>query len=296
MWRIILFLRNSKYSFFFYLLCVLLLSACVDKTQEYVSDDKAKKLFVAKVGDAILYKEEVANVLRKETGKDSVALRERFVNNWIRKELLLQTAKMNLSEEELDIEDRVQDYRASLIINQYKQKYLTEHLDTLVTKEDVARYVSEYPDNFVLQEPIYRYYLAKVLNKNKSDVAFIRSLFSKKEVNLMQDFDLQNTTVIGSYDVDWYTVGEILKHLPVGMDRKDLKDLKAGKLFTTKDEEAVYLLRPLEIIDAGKMSPQEYIDDKVRKIILHNRKIALAKQLEYEIYEVAKEKSQFEVY
>lgn len=292
MWKVTPFLRNRYILLLFAGISVF--TAC--KNQVTISFDEKEDERVAKVGSAILYEKDVANVVKKEAGEDSGALRERFVNNWIRKELLLQTAKMNLSKEELDIEERVQDYRASLLINQYKQKYLSKHLDTLVTKENVALYVAEHTNSFVLKEPLYRYYLAKVLKKNKDDEKLLKTLFSKEEVNLMQDFDLENTTVIGSYDVDWYTGKEILEKLPENIDKKDLKNLKIGKISIFKDENSVYLLRPVGIAKEGEMSPQDYIYDKVREIILHNRKIALAKQLEYEIYEVAKTKNQFEVY
>lgn len=292
MWKTTLFLK-TKYGCFLLVLTFLVLVAC--KNQDAPSFQEEGKQ-VAKVGDAILYEKEIKSLASKEAGNDSLALRDRFINNWIRKELLLQTAKMNLTEEEQDVEAMVKDYKASLLINQYKQKYLAEHLDTLVTEEDVAMYVAEYPDNFVLQEPLFRYYLAKIMQKNSGDIKFVRSLFSKKEINLMQDFKLQSTTVISNYDFDWYTINDILRSLPTEVSKKELKDLKEGSVFVTKDSIFTYLVRPLEIIKEGEMSPQEYINDKVREIILHNRKIALAKQLEYEIYEVAKTKNQFEVY
>lgn len=292
MWKIILFLRTKAYFFLLFLGITLLLSC--QKPKEVGVAGKQNQ--VARVDNAILYEEDVAQVVKKETGADSIVLRERFINNWIRKELLLKTARMNLSEQEQDIEDRVKDYRASLLINQYKQKYLAEHLDTLVTEEEVAMYIKEYPDNFVLQENLYKYYSAKILKKNTDDIKFVKRLFSKREVNLMQDFDLKSSTLIGSYDIEWYTERELLANLPEDIIKSDLKQLREGKIFETKDSLSVYLLRPLQIIKKGQMSPQEYVNGKVREIILHNRKIELAKKLEYEIYEDAKTKNQFEVY
>lgn len=292
MWSTIPFLKSKCFLLVF--IGISLLFSC--KNQNKLSFENEDNGRVAKVGDVMLYEKDVEDFVHKEVGGDSVALRERFINNWIRKELLLQTARLNLSEKELDIEERVEDYRASLIINQYKQRYLTSHLDTLVTEEDIAMYVAEYPDSFLQREPLYRYYLAKVLKKNSSDIKLIRSLFSQKEINLMQDFNLANTTVISNYDVDWYTADEILKQLPSDVSKKKIKSLQVGKILSLEDQNTVYFLRPVEISKEGTMSPQKYIQGKVREIILHNRKIALAKQLEYEIYEVAKSKSQFEVY
>lgn len=292
MCKAILFLKTRRYCSFFLLMPFLLFS-CGEKVE---NTQKQERKPLAKVGESVLYEQEVERVVREEEGLDSIALRERFVNNWIRKELLLQTAKMNLTEKEQDVEDMVQSYRASLLINQYKQKYLAKHLDTLVTKEEIAIYIKEYEENFILKEPLYRYYLAKVLTKNTRDVKFLSALFSKKDIDLMQDFHLENTTVITSNETDWYTAADILKVLHAEVDKEDLKKLKEGKVFVTKDKTSTYLLRPIEIIKEGKVSPQAYIESRVREIILHNRKIALAKQLEYELYEDAKTKNRFEVY
>ncbi len=289
MLRIILFLSNKRY--FLFLFCVSILLFSCEKQEE--ANGNISKSLVAKVGNSILYEGDLEDVLAEAKGEDSIALRKRFINNWIRKEILLNTAKMNLTEEEQDVEDRVKDYRASLLINLYKQKYLLKHLDTLVTSQDVAIYLKEYSDHFILQEPLYRYYWAKILKKNKEDVWFVASLFEKSEIDLMQDFDLKSSTVIGVFDLDWYRGEELLEKLPKGAM---LKGLRKGKVATFQDEEAFYFLKPIEIVQEGELSPQEYVQDKIKAIILHDRKIKLAKRLEYEIYEDAKEKQQFEVY
>ncbi|PVX50096.1 hypothetical protein C7377_1746 [Balneicella halophila] len=295
MLRTILFLRIRHLSLLVVSIGILLLASCQNKEKVAPKDEHGTR--VAKVGDSYLYEEDLKDLLKDETsGDDSVALRERYINNWIRKNLLLETAKMNLTEEEQNVEELVKDYRSSLLISQYKQKYLAEHLDTIVTDEELTNYVAEHSESFVLKRPIYKYYLAKVLTKNKKDIALISSLFSKRNINLMQDFQLENTTVISNYDGGWYTAKDILRNLPSEADLKDLNSLKEGKVLTMKDQTTTYFLKPIKIIPEGEMSPVDFINEKVREIILHNRKIALAKQLEYEIYEVAKTNNQFEVY
>lgn len=292
MWKTILSLLIKSFCFFV-LAGSFLLTSCREKDNDTLKNNGVK---VAKVGDSYLYEKDLIGLLSKETSGDSIALRERFINNWIREKLLLERAKINLSQEEQNVEELVDKYRYSLLINLYKQKYLAEHLDTLVTEEDVKNYVKENSEAFILKEPIYQYYLAKVLAKNRRDIYFILNLFSEENVNLMQDFKLENTTIITNYDVDWYKSKDILRNLPDDLNLKDLKSLREGKVFTFKDDKTTYLLKPIKIIKAGEMEPYDYIERKVKGIILHNRKLALAKQLEYEIYEVAKAENQFTVY
>ncbi len=298
MWKTILFLKTR--SIYTLLVCILMFSYSCYKGKIFSNQDKdtldLKK--VARAGTVILYERDVVKEQNAETKDDSLILRERFINNWIHQQLLLQTAKLNLTEEEQDIEDLVNEYKTSLLINQYKQKYLREHLDTIVTPEDIKLYIEEFSDDFILKEPLFQYYLAKVASKNKRDILFIYKLFKRKQINLMQDFNLASSTVIQNNDTGWHSAQELLKSLPEELTAKDLQKLKVRKIFivTSKNKEYTYLLLPLKIMRAGKMSPQEYISDKVKDIILHNRKLALAKQLEYEIYEDAKKKNEFEVY
>ncbi len=290
MWKIIWFLKQNNTLLLIGALLVLV--ACNSKTYEPVIPQRP---MVAVVGTDTLYKSDVQKMLKSVSGQDSLRLRERFVTSWIRKALLLQVAQNNLTDTELDIENMVREYRASLLINQYKQKYLAEHLNTVVTEKEIGEYVTKHASNFITKETLYHFYSAKILTKNKKDIKFIKKLFSEKEINLMQDFDLENTTVISNCDEDWYTEKELLKYVP--LSPYELKVvLKKDVVITKKEEDITYILKPLAIVKKGQMSPQEIINEKVTKIILHNRKIALAQQLEYEIYEDAKNKNQFEVY
>ncbi|PIE85829.1 MAG: hypothetical protein CSA05_03690 [Bacteroidia bacterium] len=171
-------------------------------------------------------------------------------------------------------------------------------MDTVVTQEDIALYVEEHSEKFILKSPLYQYYLAKIASKNKRDIRFVYKLFSKKNVNLMQNFNLASSTVISNNDTGWYTVQELRKALQMAVSEKRLLRLVERKplVIGSKDKKYVYVLLPLKIIKVGQMTPKEYLSDRVREIILHNRKLALAKQLEYEIYEDAKKKDEFEVY
>ncbi len=251
------------------------------------------KNIAAKVGDRMLYEQDMNAILAEVKGEDSILLRKRFVNNWIREQLLLKTAKMKLTENERDVEDRVNDYKASLLINLYKQKYLLQHLNPLVTDEEVTNYLKEHPNRFVKKEPLYRYYWAKILKKNKKDFWFISHLFRKTKINLKQKFDLESTTAIEAYDTGWHRGEELLKKLP---KRVNLGTLKKGLVYRFQDKNAMYLIKPIAILKGGVISPKKDVKDKIKGIILRNRKIELTKKLEYEIYEDAKEKQQFEVY
>ena len=47
--------------------------------------------------------------------------------------LLLNKAELNLTDEEKNVEQQIENYRSSLLIYAYEQSYIRQHLDTVVT-------------------------------------------------------------------------------------------------------------------------------------------------------------------
>lgn len=280
MWKIIGFLVKSS-------LFLLLAWSC--------SSDR-KSMLVAKVGDASLYKGAIDTLTQDMSSEDSIYFTARYVRSWIRNELLLNKAKMNLTDDELNVEQQVKSYRESLIISQYKQKYIMQHLDTVVSNREVRTYIKKYPANFKLSTPIYQFYFAKVLSKNKSDIKLLKKIFSEKKIDLTRHFNLSTSSVLVSYDEYWYPESEVLDLLPQREDKKkiDLKGIK--KYMMLKDKGTTYFIKIKARKPKGAKSPVAYVLNKVKEIIIHKRKIKIAKELEYDIYEDAKKNHSFELH
>lgn len=250
---------------------------------------------IVSVGEVSLYESDIKNITFGMTAEDSISFVNRYVKSWIRNELLLEKAKMNLTKEELNVEEQVKSYRESLLINQYKQKYVKQHLDTLVQQEEVEEYVQKYAENFILSEPIYQFYFARILSKNKGDIKKIKKIFAKDSLDLTEDYELESSTLLVSYDEDWYTAREIFALLPEDIETKKIK-LQRHLTVKEKRKDKTYLIKITKIIPAGKVSPASYVTKKVKEIIVHKRKINIAKKLEYDVYEDAKKNNLFKIY
>lgn len=57
---------------------------------------------------------------------------------------------MNLSNEEMNIQKQVEDYRTSLLIYQYKQKLIAQRLMDEISEEDIETYYNKNEKNFIL--------------------------------------------------------------------------------------------------------------------------------------------------
>lgn len=275
----------------FFLFGILFCASCApqDSSKELTSE------VVARINELVLYRSDLEKIVRDNNNGDSVVIAQRYIDHWLKRQLVLQVAQMNLTPEEKNVEDRVKDYRESLLINQYKQKYIEENLQREVTMEDIQNYITAFSDNFKLQEPLYRFYFAKIISKNKTDVWTLYSKFKSEEIDLTEKMSLDNTTFFTIYNEDWYVKKDILNLLPEDFDEKKL-NLEGSKVFMITDKTKTYIIKPIEIKKEGDISPPEFVYEQVKKIILHKRKIELAKKLDLEIYEDAKKNNRFQLY
>ncbi len=60
------------------------------------------------------------------TGADSIAMVRDFKERWIRNQLLLNKAELNLTDEEKNVEQQIENYRSSLLIYAYEQSYIRQ--------------------------------------------------------------------------------------------------------------------------------------------------------------------------
>ena len=58
-----------------------------------------------------------------------------YIDSWIKKQLLVAQAEMNLTEALKDVEGRINDYRNSLLIYAYQHELIKQNFDTVVSKK-----------------------------------------------------------------------------------------------------------------------------------------------------------------
>ena len=84
--------------------------------------------------------------------EDSAAFAGQYIASWARDMVFLDRAESELSMEEKDVSKELEDYRKSLLKYRYQQKYIAEHLDSLITPEEVLAYYEANPEKFRLSD------------------------------------------------------------------------------------------------------------------------------------------------
>ena len=136
---------KSKYIFLFFIPSIF--TACGGFSSE-------ERLLV-NLYDKELYLSEIKNALPAEQS-DSAAFVQSYIDGWIKKQLLVAQAEMNLTEALKDVEYRINDYRNSLLIYAYQQELIKQNFDTVVSKEEIQSYYEENIADMELKENIFK--------------------------------------------------------------------------------------------------------------------------------------------
>ena len=78
--------------------------------------------------------------------EDSAAFAERVLDLWMREQVLVNEAKKQLSNELPNIEEALEAYRQSLLINTYENRYVESRLDTRVSEDEILAYYHAHPE------------------------------------------------------------------------------------------------------------------------------------------------------
>ena len=100
-----------------YTILILFIISCNYKLK---NDD----VYVARVGDEFLSFEEIQELIPNNlTNHDSIQIVNNLIEEWATSKLLIQNARINLTEiEKSQIENKSEKYRENLIVSEYRNK------------------------------------------------------------------------------------------------------------------------------------------------------------------------------
>ena len=264
----------------------------------YFTFKDEKREAVARVNNTYLYKDDLKKVFNNAVNEnDSILLANNYINNWIKQQLLLSKAQLNLENKVEDFESLVKKYREDLFINSYKEAVVKQYLDTVVTNEDVDEFYSKNNQNFKLNEELLKLKFIKigkdVYNKN----ALLKLFKSNKKVDL--DSLQANELSLKSHHLNdsvWVKYSDLISKVAVlkNVDKNEL--LKKGTFIQKEDSLSLYLVTVKEVLKRNEIAPISYITPTINQMILHQRKLLLLRKIEETLIDDARKKQQIEIY
>ncbi len=249
------------------------------------TDDAVTDKMLATVHNKSLYLSELDGMLPEDTSpEDSVKIINAYVERWIRKSLLMQEAERNIPKD-LNIDELVRDYRASLVQHTYEQMLVNQDLDSLITKRELNEFYERNKDQYQLDAPIVRCNFIKV-PQDAPDLSAIKDLWQANKIEDQKkliDLCNKNASKYLLADSIWYKIDVITKGLPKGTISSN--NIGSRKAFTIQDNDFFYFFRLFELVNRKEIAPLSYIEDQAAKVILHRRKIKLLEEKKEELYE-----------
>ena len=261
-------------------LTVTCLFSCKDVSNEDVSQP------LARVDNRFLTVDELEKAIPNNLGKnDSVAFTQNYINRWVKSQLLLRKAELNLTPEEKDVEQILNDYRASLLIHKYQQKLLLQKYTPLITQQEIEAYYNKMSDNFKLNSPIIQGMFIKVpLNTPNFDKLrkWYRSENPEDYISL-EEYCFQYAQKFDVFLDRWVNMSEISDLLPKPFPKHPMF-LDYNKFYETKDSTSHYLVSISAFRKAEESAPVSYVEDKIKAILLNKKRIEFIQNLEEELY------------
>ena len=254
---------------------------------------------LARVGENYLYAEDVAPLLGNNVSRqDSATIVSNFINTWAAKELLLEKAKINLSEEKLDEFDAlVEDYRADLYTRAYKEALVWQGSDSTISRVQLRDFYDREKENYKLKEKLVKIRFAELPKQFLNKKAVVESLksFGPKDRAYLDSVGVQFRK-LNFNDSIWIKASRVINEIPPLTHENQGKYLNNSQFFELEDANGVYLAKILEVRNVNDVAPLAYIEPTLKQVLLNRRKLAYARKLETELIDEAIKDKEFEIY
>ncbi len=253
---------------------------------------------IARVYDKYLYSSDLKNAIPSNISlSDSTELARDFIDKWVRKQLLLRKAELNLTEEDKNLEKQIENYKTSLLIFKYEQNHIKQKLDTIINHREIEEYYNQYPSNFILNNNIVKALFLQI-PRSSPQIYNVRRWYksdSDESLKKLESYAFQYATEYEYFNDDWIDFTEIEKRLPVKIDNPD-RYLRYRKYIDLKDSTYYYFLNIKDYKLIGTVAPLSYIEEDIQAIMMTKRKIQLINKLESDIYNDALNRGYFTIF
>lgn len=258
----------------------------------------ANQIAIARVYDKYLYLEDIKDVVPKGTSpKDSAVIIKSHIDNWIRTTLLTQQAENNLTDEQKDVENQLQDYRNSLITYIYEKELVKQKLDTVVADNEIEEYYEKNQGNFELKDNIIKVVYVKV-NKKAPGVNDVKRWYksdNEKDKEKLKEYCRQFAENFYLDDTSWLLFDDLLKEVPIQAYNEELF-LQNNRFVEVGDSTNLYFLNIKGFKIRNSRSPLSFEKENIKNIILNKRKLQLINKMKEDIYNEAFNSNDIETY
>jgi hypothetical protein len=286
-----LFLMLKKNSIFLFFSLLLFFGACSN------AEIEENRVPVATVFDKVLYLDELEGVVPAGLSEDdSLTKISKYIENWIKKELIIKKAELSLTSEQKELERELQEYRESLLIHMYQEKVIATEMDTTVSEEEISQYYNENSQEFHLGFNVVKGIFIKIPKEHAINKQIEHLYDSENQSDKIKLDDLARdfAAKYDRFNDDWVQFNTLLEKIPYEISDSE-NFLKNNSTMRTSDETFTYYVKIYNYKLVSDIAPLPFVKDNVKSIILTKRRKALIEQIEMDIYQNALQEDLFKV-
>jgi hypothetical protein len=280
------------YKFSPFIVLLLLVTSC-----DYFKQEDPR-VPIARVNNTYLYEEDVVNLISDATSKEDSVLRvNNFIKRWATQQLMIDQAKINLTDKELDGYNKLVDqYRIDLYTEAYKSSIVSQQLDSTITEQEMELYYEENKANFKLNDQLLKVRYIQVA-PNFANLANVQERLKRFDADDKLELDALSIQ-FHSYnfnDSTWVKKESLIQNVPA-IQSSENQVLKKSNFTQLQDSLGVYLVKIEDILNRNDTAPLSFVGPTIEQIILNKRKLELIKILEKDITKDAIKDKKFETF
>lgn len=268
---------------------LLVWSGCDQMSKRKIKDGD---ILLASVGDKQMYYSEIEEMITANSSQDSLAQLNAYMEDWLARTVVIVEAEKNFPQD-LDIDKLVEDYRSSLLLHNYRQSLIQADLDTLITADQEVEYYEANKDQYLLAQPICKARIVKISDKARRIERFYQN-WKRNDSAYIEKYIMENAIFDSSNSDDWHTIDHFLSFLP--KKRFRVRDFSKKGDIQKHDETFEYFVKVTDIKQKNDVPPLSYVKDKMRKVIINQRKKDLLKKIESSLYQNYLKANKIKVY
>ena len=274
----------------FFLQVFLIFFSC-----SFVTDDNTKN--IARYGESFLSKEEFQSLIQGVKINDSISMVNSIINNWAIEKILIERAELNLNETKLQkIQSLADDYKSNLLSEAYLEALVNSTINLEVDSIEILNLYENNKRLFDLNEDIFKLVYVE-LPLDFSDTYIVRSKIKrfKRDDQIFLDsisFRFKSSSLTTE---EWISQNSLMQKFPF-LKNYNYQSLKNYNFFQFKDSLSLYLIKIIESVKNGDISPIDHVLPTLEYMSLNKRKKELLLSIKSEILRDALQNKKLEIY
>ncbi|MGE4287099.1 MAG: hypothetical protein AB7E36_00305 [Salinivirgaceae bacterium] len=228
---------------------------------------------------------------------DSISFAQNYIEKWVRNQLLLEKAELNLDKKtQQSIDIMIDNYRTSLFLFKYQQMLIQEKLDTVVTESQIEEYYNEHAGNFRLDSNVVKAIFVQIPKSVHDGYQVSNWIKKQTEENMisLEDYCYQNARNFYMGE-EWQYFNTILDYFPRKVSDQE-HFLKYNRYLEASDSLYRYFMAITDYKLKSDTTPLVFVKPQINDILINHRKVKLIKDLEINIYNDAVNQQKFTIH